>query len=108
MLATLAFAQGAAQQPQGGMLNFLTMIALMFAIFYFLLLRPQAKRNKEHKAMLDALQAGDRVVTTGGLHGEVKSISPDIVTLQVDDRMKVKVDRAAIARKIARNTPTAS
>jgi preprotein translocase subunit YajC len=100
MFATLAYAQNASPQPQGGGINFMVMIALMFAIFYFLLIRPQAKKTKEHQAMLAALQVGDRVVTSGGMHGEIKAITPDVVTIKVDDKTKIKVDRAAIARKL--------
>jgi preprotein translocase subunit YajC len=100
MFATLAYAQNAAPSPQGGGMNFLVMIALMFAIFYFLLIRPQAKKTKEHQAMLAALQVGDRVVTSGGVHGEIKMIAPDVITIKVDDKTKIKVDRTAITRKL--------
>ncbi|MDX1763724.1 MAG: preprotein translocase subunit YajC [bacterium] len=105
MFATLAYAQnGAAAQPS--FIQSMIPLILMIAIFYFLLIRPQMKKTKEHRAMLEALQVGDKVVTSGGVHGELKAITPEVVTLQLDDKVKVKVDRAAIARKITA-APTA-
>ncbi|NOY53595.1 MAG: preprotein translocase subunit YajC [Deltaproteobacteria bacterium] len=100
MFFTLAFAEGAAPAARAGA-GFQQMIPLllMVLIFYFLLIRPQMKKTKEHKAMLEALKVGDHVVTSGGVHGELKAITPDIVTLQLDDRVKIKVDRSAISRK---------
>jgi preprotein translocase subunit YajC len=99
MFASIAYAQNAAPAP-GGTLGSMVPLLLMILIFYFLLIRPQMKKSKEHKAMLGALQVGERVATTGGVHGEIKSITPDIIVLQVDDKTKIKVDRVAITRKI--------
>lgn len=102
MFATLAYAQNAAPAP-GGAFGSMIPLLLMILIFYFLLIRPQMKKTKEHKSMLAALQVGDRVVTSGGVHGEIKSITPETVTLQVDDKVKIKVDRSALARKNTRH-----
>lgn len=99
MFATLAYAQSATPAQPSFFQSMIPLI-LMIAIFYFLLIRPQMKKSKEHRAMLDALQVGDKVVTSGGVHGELKAITPEVVTLQLDEKVKVKVDRAAIARKI--------
>ncbi len=104
MIATLAYAQDAAQQPSVFQ-SFIPLI-LMILIFYFLLIRPQMKKTKEHKNMLAALRVGDRVVTSGGIHGELKTITPEQVILQVDDKVKVKVDRGAIARLVSSGEPT--
>lgn len=100
MLATLAFAQGAAPSAPQGAFQSLIPLLLMVLIFYFLLIRPQMKKTKEHKAMLEALKVGDHIVTSGGIHGELKAITPDVVTLQIDDKIKIRVDRSAIGRKV--------
>ncbi len=104
MFFTLAFAEGAAPAAQPGAFQSMIPLLLMVLIFYFLLIRPQMKKTKEHKTMLEALKVGDHVVTSGGVHGELKAITPDVVTLQLDDRVKVKVDRSAISRKIGAET----
>ncbi len=78
-------------------------IGALFLIFYFLMIRPQTKRQKEHDAMLESIQKGDRVVTTGGLHGEVVGSSDEVLTLDVGaqkGQLKVKVDRARVERKV--------
>jgi len=99
MFFTLALAAGApAAGPAAGFQQMIPLL-LMVLIFYFLLIRPQMKKTKEHKAMLAALKVGDQVVTSGGVHGELKAIAPDVVTVQIDDRVKIKVDRSAISRK---------
>lgn len=104
MFETLAYAENAITPP-GGTMGSMVPLLLMILIFYFLLIRPQMKKTKEHKTMLEALQVGERVATNGGIHGEIKSIAPDTIVLQIDDKTKVKVDRAAIARKVTVNQP---
>ncbi len=103
MFEMLAHAQDPTPSTSGGALGSMVPLLLMVLIFYFLLIRPQMKKTKELKTMLSALKAGDRVVTSGGIHGEIKVITPDIVTLQVDEKIKIKVDRSAIVRKIVTN-----
>ncbi|MCP3983828.1 MAG: preprotein translocase subunit YajC [bacterium] len=92
------------QAPGGGSaFEFLFPMALIFLIFYFLLIRPQQKKQKEHDEMLKAVQKGDRVVTSGGLHGEVVGSSDEVVTLDVGTQkgqLRVKIDRGRIERKI--------
>ena len=93
--------------PGGGPFEFLFPMALIFLIFYFLLIRPQQKRQKEHDEMLAAIQKGDRVVTSGGLHGEVVGTSDDVITLDVGTQkgqLKVKVDRQRVERKIEKGS----
>ncbi|MAE93217.1 MAG: preprotein translocase subunit YajC [Deltaproteobacteria bacterium] len=91
-------------QAQGGSpFEFLFPMALIFLIFYFLLIRPQQKRQKEQEAMLKAISKGDRVVTTGGLHGEVIGTAEDVLTLDIGTQkgqLKVKVERSRVERKI--------
>jgi len=69
----------------------------MFAIFYFLLIRPQQKKAKEHKALLESLKKGDRVVTAGGMHGKVTALDDKIVTLEIANGVNVKFNKGFIA-----------
>ena len=71
---------------------------LIFIIFYFLLIRPQQKRQKEQKALLEALKKGDKVVTASGIWGTVTNLGKDTVTLQIADTTKIKIQRESIAR----------
>ncbi len=85
--------------PPGGESNpygTVIMLVLMFGIFYFLLIRPQQKRAKEHKQLVDGLKAGDQVVTAGGLHGKVVSVQENIVSLEVATGIKIKINRSSI------------
>jgi preprotein translocase subunit YajC len=72
-------------------------ILLMFVIFYFLLIRPQQKQAKKHQEFLRSLKTGDRVITSGGLHGVVTGLTDTTVTLEVADKVRVKVSRAAVS-----------
>jgi preprotein translocase subunit YajC len=76
----------------------LLFFAAIFAIFYFLLIRPQQKQRKERETMLAAVKKGDRVVTTGGLHGTVMGLNEHTITLKVADQVKLEFDRSAIGR----------
>ena len=87
---------GGAGGEGGGFGAFVPLI-LMFAIFYFLLIRPQQKKAKAHKQLLTALKKGDRVVSSGGLHGVITGISDDVVTMEVAPKVRVKVSRASIS-----------
>jgi len=98
--------QGAGGQAQGGGLAAFAPLVLMVAIFYFLLIRPQQKKQKEHKAMLESLQKGDNVITSGGLHGKVTGITPEVVTLEIADKVRVKVGRAYIAAVVSKGEVT--
>jgi preprotein translocase subunit YajC len=72
----------------------------MFAIMYFVMIRPQQKQRREREALLAALKRGDRVVTTSGLHGTVTSLSEHTVVLRVADQVKLEFDRSAIGRVV--------
>lgn len=93
--AWAADAPAAAQQPDPFM-SFLPLI-LIFVVFYFLLIRPQQKRAKEHKTMVDGLKKGDWVVTNGGLLGKITDLGENFVKLQISDGVEVKVQRPAVA-----------
>ncbi|MGQ9647476.1 MAG: preprotein translocase subunit YajC [Thermodesulfobacteriota bacterium] len=94
----LAYAMG--PQPGGGggggYLSFLPII-LIFVVFYFLLIRPQQKRAKEHRALLENLKSGEYVLTSGGIYGRITGIKDNIVTLEISDKVRVKVNRGNIA-----------
>ena len=79
-----------------GLIGLLPLVA-MFAIFYFLLIRPQQKKAKDHKVMLEALKRGDDVVTQGGILGRVSAITEDVVTVEVAPDVKIRVQRGSIA-----------
>ncbi len=90
-----------ATSPQGGGMQMIIMFGLMFAIIYFLIIRPQKKKQKEHQSMLDSLKVHDNVITTGGIFGKVTNIKKEknIVVLRIDEttKTKIEVQRAAIA-----------
>ena len=91
------------QTPGGSAFEFLFPMALIFLIFYFLLIRPQQKRQKEQDEMLKAVAKGDRIVTSGGIHGEVIGTADDVLTLDIGTQkgqLKIKVDRSKVERKI--------
>lgn len=80
----------------GGMLTLVPMIAIIL-IMYFLMIRPQSKKQKETQKMLDALKKGDKVITIGGIHGTVTAVKENVVTVKVDDSTKIQFNRTAIA-----------
>ncbi len=102
MLISPAWAQGAAA-PGGGMESFI-LIGLMFVVLYFLMIRPQMKRAKEHKTMIEALQKGDEVVTAGGLLGRISRINENYVTLEIADRVEIQVQRPAVQLVLPKGT----
>lgn len=87
---------GATGGPAGNPLLSFVPFVLIFVVFYFLLVLPQQKKAKNRKAMLEALKKGDRVTTTGGLIGTVTNLSPQVVTLQVAEGVRVKIARSYI------------
>jgi preprotein translocase subunit YajC len=89
---------------QGGSLGAFVPLILMFVIFYFLLIRPQQKKAKMHKQMLTAIKKGDRVVSSGGLHGVITGIADDVVTMEIAPKVRVKVSRGSISGIMNRST----
>ena len=87
----------------GGLLGFLPLIVL-FVIFYFLLIRPQAKRAKEHKAMIEALAKGDEVIIGGGIAGKVTELGDSLVTVEIAPGVAVKAQRAAVQAVLPKGT----
>lgn len=92
-----AYAMGsqAAGGGQGGIMAFLPLI-LLFVVFYFLLIRPQQKRAKQHKSFMENLKKGDTVVTSGGLYGKITGITDEAVTIEIAEKVRVKVLKNAV------------
>jgi preprotein translocase subunit YajC len=97
-----ALAQGA--EGQTGTLELILPLLLMFAIFYFLLIRPQQKKAKEHKNMVTALGKGDEIITNGGLLAKVTEIDDNFLTCQIADKVEVKIQRHAVASVLPKGT----
>ncbi|MGD2128947.1 MAG: preprotein translocase subunit YajC [Lysobacterales bacterium] len=97
-----AFAQDAATQP-GGLMSFLPLIVI-FVIFYFLLIRPQMKRAKEHRKLVSELANGDEVVTNGGLLGRITHVGESFITVELTDNVQIKVQRQAVASVMPKGT----
>lgn len=97
-----AHASGAA--PAGGGFEFLIMIAIFFAIMYFMIIRPQQKRQKEHNALLASLSKGNEVVTGGGVVGKITDIGDNLVEIKVAEGTTLRVQRQAIASVVPKGT----
>ncbi|PIE67599.1 MAG: preprotein translocase subunit YajC [Deltaproteobacteria bacterium] len=94
-----AMGQGGASAAGGGSAGFASFVPLilMFVIFYFLLIRPQQKKTKEHRQMIDNLRTGDRIITSGGIHGRVTGVSENDLTVEIAEKVRVKVNRASVS-----------
>ena len=100
-----AFAQATGSAPAGGdTLMGMLPIILMFVVLYFLMIRPQMKKAKEHKTMLDALQKGDEVVTAGGVLGRITKIGDNYVTVEIANNTEVQVQRQAVTTLLPKGT----
>jgi preprotein translocase subunit YajC len=95
---------GAVGAQQAGLGSLLVPLVLMVVIFYFMLWRPQSKRMKEHKALIQNLSKGDEVVSSGGLLGKVVAIEEDILTLEVASNTQVKLQKAAVTAVLPKGT----
>ncbi len=79
------------------MVTTLMMFALIGLIFYFMIIRPQSKRQKERQKMLDAMKKGDKIVTSGGVHGKIIAMEDKTVLVEIADNVKVKVEKSAVS-----------
>ena len=108
MLISTAYAQGTGMFDQNALIQFLPLI-LIFVVFYFLLIRPQQRKAKDHKTMLDALRRGDRIVTGGGIIGTVARVdSPEEITVDIADGVRVRVLRSTVTSVLAKPDPAAA
>ena len=103
MLISPAYAQAPAAGVDAGLMSFLPII-LMFVLLYFLMIRPQMKRAKETKAMIDALQKGDEVVALGGLIGRIIEINEHYATLEIAPNTEIKIQRPAVQLLLPKGT----
>lgn len=104
MLISEAYAQAAAAPPGGDFLTTLPMIAMIFALFYFIVIRPQSKRGKEQKLMIEALQKGDEVVSSGGILGRVVKISGNYIVLEIAANTEINVLKTSIQTLLPKGT----
>lgn len=87
---------GGGGEGGGSLLNLALPFGFVIVIMYFLVIRPQSKKQKEHQAFLNQLKSGDKVVTQGGMLGRVTGVNDDTITIEISDRVRVKMQRSAI------------
>jgi preprotein translocase subunit YajC len=104
ILVSPAAAQAAGAAPQGSPYVSLFMMGGLFIVFWFLMIRPQMKRAKEHRELLSKLQKGDEVITSGGIAGRIEDLSESFVTVEVADRVSIKVQRGAVSAVLPKGT----
>ena len=102
MFINEAWAQAAA--PGGADLMSMLPIILMFVVLYFVMIRPQMKRAKEHKAMVEALQKGDEVIAAGGVLGKVTKVADNYVTIEISSNVEIRVQRPAVQLVLPKGT----
>ncbi len=104
MLISNAYAQtAAAAGPMDSVMQFLPII-LMFVVLYFLMIRPQMKKAKEHKSLIEALGKGDEVITSGGIAGRITKVSDDFVTVAIAENVEIQIQKPAIAVVLPKGT----
>ena len=94
------YAADGAQAGQPGLLASLLPLIILFVIFYFLVILPQQRQAKKHKEMVESLKKGDKIVTTGGIIGEVVRNEPDNLVVRISKDVEVRIDKSAVARKL--------
>ena len=103
MLISNAFAQSAPAGDAGGLMSFIPLI-LMFVVLYFVMIRPQMKKQKEHRAMIDALAKGDEIATAGGLLGKVSKLGDAHLSLEIASGVEVQVQRSAVVQVLPKGS----
>ena len=96
-LFSFVIAQAPAADPVSSMLTTILPFAAIILIFYFMMIRPQQKRQKEVKSMLDAMKKGDKVITSSGIHGTITDIQDNVITVQIAENTQVKFEKIAIS-----------
>jgi preprotein translocase subunit YajC len=99
---SITLAQAAA--PQGGGLSMILMMVVLFGLMYFMMIRPQMKRQKEHRSMVSALAKGDEVVTNGGLAGRVDEVGETFITIEIAPNVKVKLQKGAVSQVLPKGS----
>ena len=99
---SITLAQAAA--PQGGGISMIIMMVVLFGLMYFMMIRPQMKRQKEHRTMVSALAKGDEVVTNGGLAGRVEEVGETFITIEIAPNVKVKLQKGAVSQVLPKGS----
>ncbi len=109
MFISNAYAQAApaAASPESGLLGMLPLV-LMFVVLYFVMIRPQMKRQKEHKAMIEAVAKGDEVVTAGGIVGKISKLGDNFIHLEVANGVELQIQRSAITQVLPKGSVKAA
>jgi preprotein translocase subunit YajC len=97
-----AWAQAA--PAQGGGASFIIMMVVFIVIFYFILIRPQSKQAKEHKAMIESLSKGDEIVTNGGILGRINKIGDNFISLEIAEDLEIKIQKHAVSAVLPKGT----
>jgi preprotein translocase subunit YajC len=100
----LVLLQTAAANPTGQMISTLVTFGLVFVVFYFLIIRPQNKKQKDMKKMIEAVKKGDKIVTIGGIHGTVHAVKEGTIVVKVDDDCKIEFSKSAVSAVVVAKT----
>ncbi|KFN49229.1 preprotein translocase subunit YajC [Arenimonas composti] len=103
LISPAAAAPAAGTPPGGGLLGFAPLI-IIFVLMYFMIIRPQSKRAKEHREMVSKLAKGDEILTTGGIAGRITDVGDDFVTVEVAEKVAIKVQRGAVSAVLPKGT----
>ncbi len=103
-LIPVAHAQTAGQGPGGGMMSSTLFLVALIAIMYFVMIRPQMKRQKEHRQMIEKLHKGDEVITSGGIAGTVTAIGESFITVEVANGVQLRVQKGAVSNVLPKGT----
>ena len=93
-----------ATSAQGGGMSMIIMIVVLFGLMYFMMIRPQAKRQKEHRALISALAKGDEIVTNGGLAGRVEEVGETFITVEIAPNVKVKLQKGSVQQVLPKGS----
>lgn len=104
MLISPAYAQAASSGGSGDLLATMLPMVAIFAIFYFLMIRPQQRKQKEHRAMIDALEKGNEVVTAGGIVGRIAKVDDQYVTVEIATGVEIRVQRQSVSQLLPKGT----
>ena len=103
LITLLVFVGGCVPAPEGGEGGFdwtlIIFLGLIFGVFYFLIIRPQRKRQKEHTDLVQELRKGDNVITSGGIHGVIESVSDDVVLMKIESGSVIRVEKNSVVRR---------
>ena len=106
LFSAIALAQASGQTQAPGFMDTLPMIAMIFLIFYFLIIRPQGKKIKKHNEFITKMKRGDKVLTSGGIFGTIEGLSDAFVTLEIADDVSIRILKSQISSTVDNNEET--